>query len=118
MEESLKLVFIAAVVLFSIIRQVRKAAQKGDVEKESVPMPEPWQKLEWEETEEPQQQPLSPKQSPAVKAKTPKPAPSAPVPQAPLLEEVADETSEFAIRDVEEARRAIIYSEILQRKYE
>lgn len=148
MEDVLKFLLIAAVIVIGIVRQLKKDASKYADKDSAMPTPEAEHPLpeEWGEgtyggyiPEGPQPDPI-PQMKQEKTTSTSKPfrsgtfvpakaagtssykhSTSAMQSLPPLtsglqeFEEPAD--SEFAINSAEDARRAIVWSEILQRKY-
>ena len=133
MEDVLKFLLVAAVLVVAFVRQVRKETQKKAARKPVVPAPEapsPHPRREDEDSTYGGYIPEGP--DPA-----PEPAP-APSPRPTLLSEAegqrttwsrqprqpeettapqAEADDDFHIRSAEEARRAIVWGEILARKY-
>lgn len=118
MEDVLQFLVIAGVIAFGIFRQFNKEKSNKPEKRSPIPVPEYEYEPEFEETtlfEKPQKQvtvppkPSFPKEgvrstyTPVVQPKTSKKA------------EISK--NEFSIQSAEEARRAIIWSEILRRKY-
>lgn len=123
MEDFLKFLAIAGVIAFGIFRQFAKEKAKNAENEHNMPMP-PYETYEVELppiVEKPRKQtPKSKKQAlphEGVRTTHVPLSSSAIAPPPPMQadEEVSD--SEFSIHSAEEARRAIIWSEILQRKY-
>lgn len=145
MEDVFKFLLVAAVIGIGLIRQFKKEADKNaknkpvnpiphtDLNKETCPFP-----AEEEETyggyiPKGPKTVISPNSSAHVKSikKTkkaqtgtilssqPRSVLSPDTPPSPInnLDSIPEENSEFAIHSPEEARKAIIWSEILQRKY-
>lgn len=123
MEEILKFLLIAGVIIIAIIKQVSKSkAEQADKKSHiPVPMPNPTDETgapvpdQWGNV-------LTPKKTKKAKATpvqpaTPPPAKKKTLPATTESEPTLAEDSEFAIHSAEEARRAIIWSEILNRKY-
>lgn len=134
MDEVLKFLLIAAVIVIGIVRQLKKEANKNADKAPSMPIPETENPLpeNWGGGTYGGYIPEGPQQEPPVQVKkkkttsTPKPFLSNTTssttqitspPASSLQESDESEESEFAIHSAEEARRAIIWSEILQRKY-
>lgn len=129
MEEVLKFLAVIAVIVAGIVSQVRKEAKKNAAGKPRMPMPDaPQQRPDYRDDDTYGGFiPKGPDPVAVHAAKKPKKTSSSkhslntpPKPKETPPEEVAreaDDTSEFNIRSAEEARRAIIWSEILRRKY-
>ena len=129
MEDIFKFLLVIGIIVFGIVRQAKKEAKKSADERSAMPIPDAEDRLpeNWEDETyggfipkgpEPEEiiivkktEKISPR--PTNTGTLPKQKISPPAPEA----EETDETSEFGIRSAEEARRAIIWSEILQRKY-
>ena len=125
MEDIFKFLLVIGVIVIGFVRQAKKGAKKRDGGTPVMPMPD-------EETAFPESRedetyggyiPEGPKPEVIITAKkTEKKRKSAGIssnhfsPPTPAPQET-NEQSEFEIHSVEEARRAIIWSEILQRKY-
>lgn len=149
MEDVFKFLFVAGVIIFSIVKQARKEAKKNadnapdmSMPDEATPLPENWgegtyggyipegPKAEAIPVEE---APVRPKRR---KKHSPKPFipprnidsashrstsssfQNASPPDNSSLENVPTPNADFDIRSIEEVRKAIIWSEILQRKYQ
>lgn len=125
MEDIFKFLLVIGILVIGFVRQAKKEAKKKAGNPSAMPMPDGKSPFpgDWEDAtyggyipEGPEPEPIAvtgqtkKKTRPAAASSSPSPSP-APVPQA------TDEPSEFEIRSVEEARRAIVWSEILQRKY-
>ncbi|HIZ32106.1 MAG TPA: hypothetical protein H9814_00965 [Candidatus Bacteroides merdigallinarum] len=135
MEEFLKFLLVAAVLVVAFIRQTRKEAQKKqaplppfmpqteapasplpDEEKDQTyggyipegPAPEP------ATPSKPERKPHIANASAKERPRQSAPKPTPPPATAPTAE---DGTTDYQIHSAEEARRAIIWSEILTRKY-
>lgn len=129
MEEVLKFLAVIAVIAAGIVSQVRKEAKKNAAGKSRVPMPDaPQQRPDYREDDTYGGFiPKGPDPTADHAAKKPKKASSSRYsPHTPLepneappaeVTQDADNPSEFSIRSAEEARRAVIWSEILRRKY-
>ena len=130
MEDVLKFLLVAAVLVMAFIRQVRKEAQKKAPQQPAVPLPDEASPLPHPEKEDhtyggyiPQGPAPEPKPAPRPRpmlnlegqrtTRTRQPEKSD---KAPSLQEKAGD-EDFRIQSVEEARRAIIWGEILSRKY-
>lgn len=125
MEDFLKFLAIAGVIAFGIFKQFAKEKEKNAENERPVPAPS----YETYEMELPpvvgttRQQAPKPKYqkrllpNEGVRTTYTSQIPSTPAISPPI--EVPEEASEseFSIHSAEEARRAIIWSEILQRKY-
>ena len=134
MDEVLKFLLIAAVIVIGIVRQLKKEAKKNADKVPTMPTPETGNPLpeNWGGGTYGGYIPEGPQQEPPIQVKkkkttsTPKPFLSsttssttqiASPPASSLQEPDESAESEFTIHSAEEARRAIIWSEILQRKY-
>lgn len=139
MEDVFKFLLVAAVIVFGLVRQLKKEAKKNAENKPVVPMPpetdmdahpfppHPYRRGTYggyipegpRMTEESEGEKISgavrrePFKAAASSYAAIQPQASPPVSDAGG----ADETSEYGIHSIEEARRAVIWSEILQRKY-
>lgn len=139
MEDFLKFLLVAGVIVVGLVKQFKKEAQKNANKRSPMPMPEeaevPLPK-NWDETfgetmeqkstaqskkkketsifNSSQSTSFVPNNSTGTKSHTNSTQQfiSPPDPDQPESEE-----SEFAIQSAEEARRAIVWSEILRRKY-
>ena len=126
MEDVLKFLVIAAVIAIGIVRQYKKEAQQKNTTAAPTGMPPAPEVMEAgspvpHRRAVPDSEPFIPHYEPA-KA-TPKkahrnarPAPAGTTPPAPPAAETAD--TEYAIRSAEDARKAIVWGEILRRKYD
>lgn len=131
MEDIFKFLLIAAVIVIGIVKQFKKEAKKNagsgpvmPIPTEENPLPEQWGGETYGGYI-----PEGPKEKPVIKVEKKKAAPNKSTssnskttttnqnisPPTPELQENDD--SEFTIHSAEEARRAIVWSEILQRKY-
>lgn len=142
MEDILQFLFIAGLLAIGIARQYKKEAKKNADSKPTLPVPEIEFEKEilpedWGKTyggyipEGPASQPMMQTSKPTKKQKTtpPKPFLKGESAYQPLVMPPSDsqpmnstsseseEKSDYQIHSAEEARRAIIWSEILQRKY-
>lgn len=103
----LKFLIIVAVIAIFIIKEARKNKVKSSGKPAPIPMPEQMKPIEI---------PIPPK-----KRVSPPPVPKAHSPKRgevppPCIQE-PEEESDIAIRSAEDARKAIIWSEILNKKY-
>jgi len=127
MGDIIQILIIIGVIIFALVKQVSKASEEAKQKQANRPMPVEDNEVEDWEFEKEQKKPTpflsydydpldsinTTKQTPPKKklAENPKiPAPP------PIQEEPATE-QEFDIHSTEEVRRAIIWSEILNRKY-
>ena len=143
MEDVLKFLLIAAVIVIGIVRQLKKEANKNADKAPTMPVPETENPLpgNWGGGTYGGYIPEGPQQEPVIKVEKKKTAPKPflsnsyvplgpegtssynktpsinPNISPPVPEVQENDDSEFAIHSAEEARRAIIWSEILQRKY-
>jgi hypothetical protein len=125
MEDIFKFLLVIGTIVFGIVRQVKKEAKKNAGQRSAVPIPDTKNKLPENRDDEtyggfipkgPELENITiTEKKSSHRTNTPlKKKFSSPVPEE--VQET-DEVSEFNIRSTEEARRAIIWSEILQRKY-
>ena len=136
MEDAFKFLLVAAVIVIGLVRQFKKEAKKNAGNKPDMPIPDTNMDDEMypsdqentyggyipegpqalgESAEQIFVRPVKPKSS---KSTTSSYTPTKPQ-NSPLVSDTqeSDEPSEYGIHSAEEARRAIIWSEILQRKY-
>lgn len=116
MEDIMQFLLIAGIIAFGIFKQYNKESKKKSEKGTSLPVPE----YEYE-VEKPVVSKMERKQT-LPKAKVPVPHEGIRSTYVPTIspkktDEVQTEDSEFSIHSAEEARRAIVWSEILQRKY-
>ena len=127
MEDILKILFVVGILLYEIVRRIRKedsgqaASLEEDLpEPEDIPVPldEPDATCVFTpEEEEKPADPLPPTPKPQrKKLQTYQPLPDAPA-TPPTPDITAAQEDEYRILSAEEARKAIIWGEILQRKY-
>lgn len=129
MEEVLKFLAIIAVIVAGIVSQVRKEAKKNAANTPRVPMPDAPQQMPDYRNDDTYggfipkgpdpiatHTPKKPKKTSSSRHSSPTPPKPKETPPEEITQET-DDTSDFNIRSAEEARRAIIWSEILQRKY-
>lgn len=123
MEDIMQFLVIAGIIAFGVYRQFAKDKVKNAENEYPTPLPD----YEMEAPMKPDfpQQRGSKKQKqqslPQEGVRTTYNSrlhSSSDIATAPPIEEEEDGDSEFSIHSAEEARRAIIWSEILQRKYE
>lgn len=121
MEDTFKFLLVAAVIAIGLVRQLKQSAKESAEGKTAMPrptaenpLPENWGGGTFEEhtPEAPK-----PKAAPPAYRHTASSKPQAPPPSESQEAESDGEPSEFSIRSAEEARRAVIWSEILRRKY-
>lgn len=138
MEDVFKFLLVAAVIAIGLVRQFKKEAKKNAANKPVAPMPNtgmddnsfpPYTSGRGTyggyipEGPQMMEQPGKKMGTTAMKPGIPKTRTSLYTPvqpqDSPLVFESpeSDERSEYGIHSAEEARRAIIWSEILQRKY-
>ena len=125
MEDVFKFLLVAAVMVIGLVKQFKKEANKNADKSPDIPMPDVDNPLPeyWGGDTYGGFIPEGPK--PAEKPKpVSKPSPSSTLPMtvsppspASRPQESDEVTSEYGIHSAEEARKAIIWSEILQRKY-
>lgn len=122
MEDIMQFLVIAGIIAFGVYRQYAKEQAKKSGNEHSMPLPK-------SEMEAPMMPPPPPKQT--VKKEKQQPLPvegvrtthnprshnSSNTAAAPPVQKEEAGDNEFSIHSAEEARRAIIWSEILQRKY-
>ena len=115
MEDILKFLVVAAVLVVAFVRQTRKEARKKAARRPAVPPPRPQADATYggfiPEGPAPDE--------PAPRAEGQRSTPTAPPAAAPAPPAAPDEgpASDYAIRTADEARRAIVWGEILRRKY-
>lgn len=137
MEDMLQFLFIVALIAIGIVKQVRTEAKKKAKQVPQHPLPEAWDapsSYPHDAADEATHQPASPRtrpaepapflQQPAPKPFIPQPAPqntSRPQPkvQPPTADVPAQTESNFRpeLNNLEDIRKGIIWSEILNRKY-
>ena len=111
MEDIIKFLAIAGIIAFGVYRQFAKDKAKNAENENPMPLPE------YEQTPKKQKQKPLPQEGVRTTFNS-RLHSSSDIAAAPLIEEEEDSDSEFSIHSAEEAKRAIIWSEILQRKYE
>lgn len=142
MDDIVKFLLVAAVIVFSIIRQANKNKSEtrekpqrmpipDEIDDDAVPVPEAWgnPSLPWEnspQTPPPPPEPIhqtnttqqsKPVQPSGISSKKKNYQPIlSPVEEDSQPQPSADDT-DFTIHSAEEARKAIVWSEILNRKY-
>ncbi len=120
MEDVFKFLLVAAVIVIGLVKQFQKEANKNADKSPDIPMPDvdnPLPEYWGGDTyggfipggPKPVSKPSAKSKHTSIKASPPSPA-SRP-------QESDEVTSEYGIHSAEEARKAIIWSEILQRKY-
>lgn len=138
MEDVFKFLLVAVVIVIGLVRQFKKEAKKKSANKPVVPIPNtgmddnsfpPYTARRGTyggyipEGPQTMEQSGGKKGGTAMKPGSPKAAtslytPIQPQDSPPIVEtSESDERTEYGIHSAEEARRAIIWSEILQRKY-
>ncbi|WP_291587418.1 hypothetical protein [Bacteroides sp.] len=118
MEDVMQFLLVAGILAFGIYKQFNK--EKSNKPEKSMPMPTPEYEYEpeFEKTvifEKPQKRVTVPPKPSHPKEGIKSTYVPTTMPKATKAEE--EGKSEFSIQSAEEARRAIIWSEILQRKY-
>lgn len=123
MEDVFKFLIVAGTIAFGIFKQVNK--EKARKPENQMPLPEP--EFDEYEPEEPVVFEMPEVKPAPAKPVTLKPLPkegvrttkgTIPPPKKTKTKETAENNgNEYSIRSAEEARRAIILSEILRRKY-
>ena len=127
MEDILKILFVVGILLYEIVRRIRKedsgqaASLEEDLpEPEDIPVPLDEPDATCVFTPEEEEKPADPL-PPTPKPQRKKPQTYQPLPDAPATPPTPDITAaqedEYRILSAEEARKAIIWEEILQRKY-
>lgn len=127
MEDILKILFVVGILLYEIVRRIRKedsgqaASLEEDLpEPEDIPVPLDEPDATCVFTPEEEEKPADPL-PPTPKLQRKKPQTYQPLPDAPATPPTPDITAaqedEYRILSAEEARKAIIWGEILQRKY-
>ncbi|WP_455584659.1 hypothetical protein [Bacteroides sp.] len=118
MEDVLQFLVIAGILAFGIFRQFNKEKPNKQERKSPIPVPEYEYEPEFEETilfEEPRKQvTVPPKSSPPQEGIR---STYVPTTSPKTTKEAKVSKSEYSIHSAEEARRAVIWSEILRRKY-
>ena len=138
MEDIIKFVVIAAVAVISLVGQVRKDARKKARKATGAPRPyTPPTTDDWIGGTGPEPHHVPPvphppfagqgQRTPSYHASmadrrpsSPRPAPPPAMPQPPMATDTAeydDDGNDYRFHSAEEARKAIVWSEILQRKY-
>ena len=126
MEDAFKFLLVVAVIAIGLVRRFKKESNKSADESPDIPMPDTDNPLPeyWggdtyggfiPEGPKPAEKP-KPVSRPSSKSKHASMRTSPPSP-ASSPQESGEATSEYGIHSAEEARKAIIWSEILQRKY-
>lgn len=112
MEDIVKFLLVIGFIVIGIVKQSKK-----ETDKEAEPdMPVPDAPLPTQPIAQPRKAKKKGKAKPFPQTSGPSPHSTPATP--PLAEpQTPEETSEFNIRSAEEARKAIIWSEILNRKY-
>lgn len=138
MEDILKYVLVGVVLIVAFIRQTRKETQKKQTslppfmpqsETPSSPLPDKQKDRTYDGyiPEGPAPEPVEPPKprkprtrpnfaTPSAKERPRQSTPVTPPPPA-ATPDTGDDASDYSIRSAEEARRAIIWGEILNRKY-
>ena len=127
MEDILKILFVVGILLYEIVRRIRKedSGQAASLEEnlpepEDIPVPLDEPDATCVFTPEEEEKPADPL-PPTPKPQRKKPQTYQPLPDAPATPPTPDITAaqedEYRILSAEEARKAIIWGEILQRKY-
>ena len=137
MEDLLKFLLVAGVIIIGFVKQAKKEArhQTDSPEDEdgmphprpTHPLPESWEGIPIPPVQPEERQPKNKKRRQAAQPFIPKSyetQPTAPhtqpaiqTPQTNNRPETEDASPDIDIRSIEEIRRGIIWSEILQRKY-
>lgn len=125
MEDILQFLFIAGFIIISIVGQLKKESKKStdnqfdtplpeeEIDKDATPVPQSWGRPYADRTTEK----LSHRTATTSTAPT-RVAPSKKVsPSPPPAPQTSDSNPDYSIHSVEEARKAIIWSEILQNKW-
>lgn len=120
--EILKFLLIVAIIAFAIVRQARKNKAARSDESPSAPVPGNFNPMGMPPVREEKEkhQPKASGQAKKTKSIYAEPVAEGtrttiPTPTPPEAEQVPE--ANFTIRSAEEARKAIIWSEILNRKY-
>ena len=126
MEDVLKFLVIIAVIAVGIVKQYNKEARKKNTTAAPAGMPPVPEDADTDSPRPPHRttadsEPFIPRYEPARPAppkprRQAKPAAAATPPPRPADTEAGE--GEYAIRSAEDARRAIVWGEILKRKYE
>lgn len=137
MEDLLKFLLVAGVIIIGFVKQAKKEARHQTVSPEDEddmphtrpthPLPESWEGIPIPPVQPEERQPKNKKRKQATKPFIPKnheTQPNAPrtqptiqTPQTNNRPETEDASPDIDIQSIEEIRRGIIWSEILQRKY-
>lgn len=115
MEDIMQFLLIVGIIAFGIFRQYSKEKAKKSENEHPMPIPE-YKMEEFVMTEAPPKQ-IPKKQKQVLPQEGARTTSHTPLPTAPVQRIEVAEESEFTIHSAEEARRAIIWSEILQRKF-
>ena len=119
MDDLFTILIIVSFVVAGVLKEIRKARTANEAplpdfaDEEDDPCPD----------EEPQEwlAPVAPPAPVSRQASSPRRTktvqPQSPASPSEVSGDVPEDTSEYAIRTAEEARRAIVWSEILHRKY-
>ncbi len=126
MEDIFKFLLVVGVIVISFVSQAKKGAKKRAGDTSAMPMPDEKNPLpeSWnDETyggyipEGPKPEAIATRKQTEKKHKPAQKQPSIQQNTDNRLPEPVDEPSEFEIHSAEEARKAIVWGEILQRKY-
>lgn len=118
MEDVLQFLLVAGILAFGIFKQFNKEKNKKQEKGSPMPVPEYEYEPEFEETilfEKPQRQ-----RTPSPKPALPKEgirSTYVPTTRPKTIKKAEVSKNEFSIQSMKEARRAIIWSEVLRRKY-
>ena len=126
MEDVLKFLVIIAVIAVGIVKQYNKEARKKNTTAAPAGMPPVPEDADTDSPlpphrTTPEAEPFIPRNAPA-QPETPQPRrevrPTAAAPKPPIPPADGNADTDYAIRSAEDARRAIVWSEILKRKYD
>ncbi len=125
MEDILQFLFIAGFIIISIVGQLKKESKKStdnqfdtplpeeEIDEDAMPVPQSWGRSYADHTTEKLPPKAVHKLTASPRTAPPKKVSSSP-PPAP---QASDSNPDYSIHSVEEARKAIIWSEILRNKW-
>jgi hypothetical protein len=118
MENILQYLFVAVIIIAGIVRTINKAKQEAPKEiTEPFPVPRAFT-IEPPVETKPVRRPNAKQTPKPTVSVTPPPAVSRVAADDPFaLHSSAEENSDFQIETLEDARKAMVWSEIMQRKY-
>lgn len=126
MEDIVKFLPVVLILLIAVIKQIGKAKTEQSQKPHRMPIPDQEMNRDTFPVPEKWDDPFAPPPVPQKKINKqshsspdlPSKAKAIPPPIPQPIDPSTDEDSEFTIHSAEEARRAIIWSEILNRKYQ